>query len=137
VQNRAILITLRAAAIVIIATGLNDVLSSALPRYEPLYLYLAGIALVALLDGVILGLLTALLSLGFYALLFMPRADLLTARIVIPVAAVIGTAVVASIVRGFIRAARRRRAPEPWPASPTTPRCSRRSMICAASFARP
>ena len=34
-------------AIVIIVTGLNDVIASAVPRYEPLYLYLAAVALVA------------------------------------------------------------------------------------------
>lgn len=35
-QNRGILIALRAAAIVVIVTGVNDVVASAVPRYEPL-----------------------------------------------------------------------------------------------------
>jgi golgin subfamily B member 1 len=119
VQNRAILITLRAAAIVIIATGLNDVVSSALPRYEPLYLYLAAIALVSLLDGILLGLATALLSLGFYALLFMPRAELATSRILFPIAAAVAAAVIASIVRGVVRVNRRRRPDVVFTAAPT------------------
>lgn len=109
-QNRAILITLRAAAIVIIATGLNDVIATAVPRYEPLYLYLAGIALVSLLDGVVLGVITALLCLVFYAMLFTPRADLLTARMAVPVVSAIGVAIVFSVLRGVIRARRRRHA---------------------------
>ena len=107
-QNRGILIALRAAAIVVIATGLGDVLASALPRFEPLYLYLGGIALVALLDGILVALLTAVLSLGFYALLFMPRADVFTARIAFPVIAMAATALVGSVVRGVVRVSRRR-----------------------------
>lgn len=108
-QNRAILVTLRAAALVIIATGLNDVIASAIPRYEPLYLYLAAIAAAALLDGILIGLLAAILSIAFYALLFMPSAELLTPRIVIPIAAAIGTALAGAVIRGAIRTTTRRR----------------------------
>lgn len=111
-QNRAILITLRAAAIVIIATGLNDVIANAASRYEPLYLYLGAILLVALLDGVIVSLATATLCIGFYGLLFMPRADALSERMLIPAGAGLGVAILGSVIRGVVRSARRRRRPE-------------------------
>jgi CheY-like chemotaxis protein len=102
VQSRGILTALRAAAVVIIATGLNEVLAGALPRYEPLYLYLAAIGLVVFLDGLLLGALTAIVATSFYVLLFMPRAALSQAALV-PLGAAFGTAVAGSIVRGVVR----------------------------------
>src|SRR5688572_3383415 len=108
-QNRGILITLRAAAIVIIVTGLNDVIASAVPRYEPLYLYLAAIALVALTDGILLGITAAILSTAFYALLFMPRPQALSTAIIVPAAAGLGVAIAGAVVRGFVRARRPKR----------------------------
>jgi CheY-like chemotaxis protein len=102
-QSRGILTALRAAAIVIIATGLNDVLAGALPRYEPLYLYLAAVALVVLLDGMLLGALTALGAIAFHALLFMPRPAAFSKALLIPLGAALATAVVAGIVRGILR----------------------------------
>ena len=61
-QSRGILTALRAAAILIIATGLNDVIAGAVPRFEPLYVYLAAIALVVWLDGIILGTITSMVK---------------------------------------------------------------------------
>ncbi len=110
-QNRGILITLRAAAIVIIVTGLNDVIASAVPRYEPLYLYLAAVALVALMDSILLGIAAGILSIAFYALLFMPRADALSSAIIIPAAAGLGVAVAGAVIRGFVRVSQRKREP--------------------------
>lgn len=102
-QSRGILTALRAAAIVIIATGLNDVLAGALPRYEPLYLYLAAVALVVLLDGMLLGALTAIGAISFYALLFMPRPAALSKAVLVPFGAAFATVIVAGIVRGVLR----------------------------------
>lgn len=102
-QSRGILTALRAAAIVIIATGLNDVLAGALPRYEPLYLYLAAVALVVVLDGMLLGALTAIGAIAFYALLFMPRPAALSKAVLVPFGAAVATVVVAGIVRGILR----------------------------------
>src|SRR5688572_25780956 len=116
-QNRGILITLRAAAIVIIVTGLNDVIASAVPRYEPLYLYLAAVALVALTDGILLGIATAILSTAFYALLFMPRPQALSAAIVTPAAAAVGVAIAGSVIRGLVRVRRKKREPV-YPVTP-------------------
>jgi len=118
-QNRGILVMLRAAAIVVIATGVSDVVASAVPRYEPLYLYLAAVALVSLLDGVIAGLAAAIVSVAAYALLFMPRADALSTRILVPAGLAMAVAIVASVVRGLVRA--RRRVAEPAPAIPMRP----------------
>jgi CheY-like chemotaxis protein len=101
VQNRGVLTALRAAAIVIVATGLNDVIAGAAPRYEPLYAYLAAIALVVLLDGVILGAFAGILSIAFYALLFLPRASLLAA-LPFPSLAAVLTIVVAAAVRALL-----------------------------------
>ncbi|HEX7832360.1 MAG TPA: response regulator [Thermoanaerobaculia bacterium] len=110
VQNRGVLTALRAAAIVIVATGLNDVIAGAAPRYEPLYAYLAAIALVVLLDGLILGILAAALAIGFYALLFLPRATLLH-DLRLPAIAAVATIVVAAAVRALFLRSRRRAQP--------------------------
>jgi CheY-like chemotaxis protein len=101
---------LRAAAVLIIATGLNDVIAGALPRFEPLYLYLAAIALVVWLDGIILGTITALGAIAFYALLFMPRADALSIAVLTPLLAALGVVIAVGLLRGLVRA-RRRAAP--------------------------
>jgi CheY-like chemotaxis protein len=106
-RNRVILIALRAAAILIIATGLNDVIAGAVPLYEPLYLYLGAVALVVLLDGVILGTLTAIAAIAFYALLFMRRADALSQAVLLPLGIAIVVVVVAGIVRALVRMRRR------------------------------
>ncbi|HYK04471.1 MAG TPA: response regulator [Thermoanaerobaculia bacterium] len=107
-QSRGILTALRAAAIVIIATGLNQVLAGALPRYEPLYLYLAAIALVVILDGLLLGALTAIGAISFYALLFMPRPAAFSKAVLVPFGAALATVIMASIVRGALRVRTRR-----------------------------
>ncbi|MDQ3283185.1 MAG: response regulator [Acidobacteriota bacterium] len=111
IPNRGILTTLRAAALVIIATGLNDVLAGAIPRYEPLYLYLAVIALVTFLDGVLLGGMTAVTSIAFYALLFMRRADVMSPAMLLPASEAFATVVAAAIARGVLRMRTRRALP--------------------------
>ena len=105
VAHRGVLAALRASAIVIIATGLNDVVAGALPRYEPLYLYLGAIALTVFLDGVLIGLFGALLALGAYSLMFRPADPLL------PAGEALAAWIVASVVRWLIR--KRRRDPPP------------------------
>jgi CheY-like chemotaxis protein len=102
---------LRAAAIVIIATGVNDVIAGARPAYEPLYVYLAAIALVVWLDGVLLGALAALVAVAFYALLFFPPNTASTA-LFLPLGASFATIAVVGVVRGMVRA-RQRRTAEP------------------------
>lgn len=99
------LTALRAAAIVIVATGLNDVIAGAAPRYEPLYAYLGAIALVVLLDGVILGAFAAALAIGFYALLFLPRPTL--NALAFPIVAATLTLLVFGTLRMFFRSRQR------------------------------
>jgi CheY-like chemotaxis protein/chromosome segregation ATPase len=106
VQGRGVLTALRAAAIVIIATGLNDVIAGAVPSYEPFYLYLAAIALVVWLDGVILGAITATVCLGFDALLFVGRGALGTA-LWLPAIEAVATVILIGVIRGLVRARRR------------------------------
>src|SRR5438128_11139359 len=109
--NRTILTALRAAAIVIVATGLNDVITAGAPRYESLYAYCAAVALVVLLDGIVFGVLTAIVATGLYALLFMAREDALSLSVLTPAAAMIGAAVVAAVIRAIAQAQRRRQRP--------------------------
>jgi CheY-like chemotaxis protein/uncharacterized coiled-coil DUF342 family protein len=99
-----VLTALRAAAIIIIATGLNDVVAGALPQYEPLYLYLAAIATVVFLDGVLVGIVAAALSILFYWLLFDRALP------VLPAGEALAVLVLSGLVRSF---ARSRRPPPP------------------------
>lgn len=112
VGQQGVLTALRAAAIVIIATGLNDVVAGAVPSYEPLYLYLAAIAFVVLLDGVLLGALAALVAIAFYALLFLPHSAALSTAILTPLGAALATVAVAGAIRGFVRSRRREPVPD-------------------------
>jgi CheY-like chemotaxis protein len=97
------LAALRAAAIVITATGLNDIVGGSLPRYEPLYLYLAAVALVAWLDGFLFGILTAIGVASFYALLFSPRPFAFSVAMLVPLGFAMATAVAVSLVRRVMR----------------------------------
>lgn len=107
VQSRGILTALRAVAVLIVATGLGEVIVGAVPQFEPLYVYLAAIALVVWLDGVILGTVTALVAIVFYGLLFMPRADALSIAIVTPLLYALGVVIAIGLLRGLVRARRR------------------------------
>jgi CheY-like chemotaxis protein/chromosome segregation ATPase len=102
--SRAVLTALRAAAILIVATGLNDIIAGAVVRYEPLYLYLGAVALATLLDGIVIGAVTAAIATFLYALLFGPRPPVLETSVGLPA---IGGALVV-VAFGAIGAAWRR-----------------------------
>ncbi len=108
---------MRAAAIIVVATGLNEVLAGAVPRYEPLVAYLVAIALVVLLDGVILGALAAVLAVGFHALLFLPR-ETLPHTLLVPVIGAILAIVLGAALRAVGRARRRAQPLAYYQASP-------------------
>ena len=110
---------MRAAAILIIVTGLNDVIAGEVPLYEPLYLYLAAIALVVWLDGVILGALTAIGAIAFYALLFMPRAAALSTALLVPAGEAFATVLLVGIAA--IAGSSRYSAPVAHTPMPTVP----------------
>ena len=120
IQSRGILTALRAAAVLVIVTGLSDVIAGAAPTFEPLYLYLAAVALITALDGVLLGLATAAAGTAFYALLFMPRAAALSTRGLWPAGAAFATAAVVAVIRGIVRRLRRSDKPaEVFPPAPS------------------
>lgn len=98
---------MRAAAVVIIATGLSEILAGSVPRFEPLYVYLVAIALVVWLDGVIVGALAAAAAIAFHALLFMERGDALWNAIAIPAGSALAVIAVVGVVRGLVRGRRR------------------------------
>jgi CheY-like chemotaxis protein len=108
VHNRAILTSLRAAAIVVIATGLNEVIAGAEPRYEPVYVYLVAVAAVTWLDGVLLGALAAVFSAAFYAMLFMPRETSWTMSRLTPAGALLLVVLAVGVVRYLARRNRKR-----------------------------
>lgn len=110
---RAVLTALRAAAIVLIATGINEVVAGAVPRYEPLYVFLAAAALVVLLDGVVLGVLASIAGTIIYALLYMPRPAALSPAVAEPLGWSLTAVAIAALVRGVIRARARRTEPMP------------------------
>src|SRR5205085_3608490 len=66
---------------------------------------------VVLLDGIVFGVLTAIVATALYALLFMAREDALSLSVLTPAAAMIGAAVVAAVIRAIAQAQRRRNVP--------------------------
>ena len=98
---------LRAAAILIVATGLNDIVASSLPRYEPLYLYIAAAAVVTLLDGLLAGALSAVIGTAFYILLFGPRPPRIDATALVPLGLSFAAVAVAAAVRTLYLRGRR------------------------------
>lgn len=106
-SHRGVLLALRAAAVLVIATGVNDVIAGAVPSYQPLYVYLGAVALVVWLDGVLIGLIAALAATATYALLFMPRAAATSVRILAPLSAMVGAVLLAGVLRAIVRGRRR------------------------------
>jgi CheY-like chemotaxis protein len=119
VSHRGILLVLRAAAVLIIATGVNDVIAGALKSYEPLYVYLGAVALVVWLDGVLLGSLIAVTAIALHALLFLPRPAPLP-DLLVPAASFAGVVIVFGALRAIVHSRRRREAYDPFPV-PATP----------------
>lgn len=107
--SRAVLTALRAAAVLIVATGLNDIIAGALPTYEPLFLYLGAIAIVTLLDGLLIGAVTASIATFLYALLFGPRPPVLDKSVLLPAISGALMVVAAGIVGAAVRRMRRNR----------------------------
>lgn len=103
VSHPRFLVVLRAAAVLVIATGVNDIVAGALPAYEPLYLFLGASALVVLLDGVLAGVAGAIGATAIYALLFTPRADVWSWRLLVPLGASVAVAILAGAVHRLVR----------------------------------
>jgi CheY-like chemotaxis protein len=127
VRDGGLLLVLRAAAVLIIATGVNDVIAGAVPQYEPLYVYLGAVALIVWLDGVILGTAAAACATAFYALLFMAPAARLSSPVFVPLGASLGVVAITGSGRALVRSRRRERvqvfpvAPAPQLLTPPPP----------------
>src|SRR5438132_3782118 len=91
-SRRTRLALARAAALVILVTGINGVIS--LPRYEPIIAYAAAILIAGFTGGLVAGLVAAVLAIVFYALLF-------GAPSIIAVAAMAGAVIAGGGIRAF------------------------------------
>jgi len=100
-SRRTLLALARAAALIILVTGINGVIS--FPRYEPVVAYVIAVLIAGFTGGLIVGLIAAVLAVIAYAFLFGA-----------PSVVVIGAMVLAAIVGGGIRGLRlgRRHRPE-------------------------
>ncbi|HEY8848150.1 MAG TPA: hypothetical protein VIO12_02590, partial [Thermoanaerobaculia bacterium] len=67
-SRRTRLALARAAALIILVTGINGVIS--LPRYEPIVAYVVAVLIAGFTGGFVIGLIAVVASLIFYALLF-------------------------------------------------------------------
>lgn len=102
-RSRGVLIGLRVAAVVVAATGASELLAQALPELDPVFVFLAAVALAAWLDGIVAGLLGGAIALGIWALLFRPPAFTLE-TVAIPVVAAVSAAVALGLAgRAFRR----------------------------------
>ena len=62
----------RTLAVMMLTVGVNGVLASLAPRYEPVYLSLAAVALIGWFDGFLAGVVAAVVLAGVYEVLFSP-----------------------------------------------------------------
>jgi plectin len=101
----------RAAAFLTLATGINGTVAALEPRYEPIYVYLVAVVVVAWLGSVLLGVTTAVVAVVLYDWMFGPSGGAITFSSVVPFVVAIGAAIVTRLAR----------APLQRPAFPTTP----------------
>src|SRR2546430_11678213 len=101
----------RAAAVVVLATGASGVVAQLAPLYGPLYAYVAALIAIAWLEGVFAGLIGAVAALAAYVLLF-DVAKQLTPRSWIIVGALTAAVLIAIAI---LRRARRPATPEVKP----------------------
>lgn len=94
----------RSVALLMLAIGVNGVLTSVAPRYEPVYLFLAAIAMIAWWDGPIAGILAASLLAITYEVLYSPLGHLSPRGLVVPFAVGSLLALLASLARRIHRA---------------------------------
>ncbi len=103
----------RAAAVVILATGASGVVAQLAPHYGPLYAYIAALVTIAWLEGVVPALLGAAVAVAAYVLIFAP-ASMSTREWGVLAAATLLVVIAVSIVRW-----RRRPLPAEIKAAPT------------------
>lgn len=89
----------RVAAFLTLATGINGTIAALQPRYEPIYVYLIAIVVVAWLGGALLGITAAIASVVLYDSMFAPLNLGLSMSSLVPFAIAVGAAVLTSAVR--------------------------------------
>lgn len=89
----------RAAAFLTLATGINGTVAALEPRYEPIYVYLVAVVIVAWLGTVLLGITTAVVAVVVYDAMFGPAGGGLSASSVVPFAVAIAAAILARAAR--------------------------------------
>src|SRR5687768_941872 len=104
----------RAAAFLVLATGINGTISALYPRYEPIYVYLLSVVVVAWLGSVLLGVTTAVAAVILYDWMFSPLQSGLSVNSIIPFSVAIAAALATSMARAPLKA-RHEIAPSPPP----------------------
>ncbi|HEY3053771.1 MAG TPA: response regulator [Thermoanaerobaculia bacterium] len=103
----------QAAAILTLATGVNGTLAAMFPRYEPIYVYLIAITLVAWLSSALLGVTAAVVAVIVYDWMFAPVRVVPSMSFVIPLTIAVATAIAARAIRAPL--AQRPILPQPSP----------------------
>ena len=127
----------RAAAFLTVATGVNGLISDFQPRYEPIYLNLAAVAVIAWAGGLLLGVSAAIAAVVCYDWMFSPIGGLPSMSTAVPLVAAIGAAAVTQLGRVPLR--RRTIAPSPPPrllAAPAVPAPDPAAEQAAQTIAR-
>ena len=103
----------RAAAFLTLATGINGTVSAYFPRYEPFYVYLISVIVVAWLSGVLLGVTAAIGAVVLYDWMFSPMAATgPSAASAVPLAVAVTAAIVTQLARAPLK---RQSLPTPSP----------------------
>src|SRR6476469_1913906 len=76
----------RAAALLTIATGVNGTLSAVWPHYQPIYVYLVAVVVVAFLSSALVGITAAVAAVILYDWMFSPVRFIPSTSILIPIA---------------------------------------------------
>src|SRR5687767_4311541 len=89
----------RAAAFLTLATGINGTIAALEPRYDPIYVYLVAVVIVAWLGGILLGITAAVAAVVLYDSMFGPALGGPSMGSLVPFVVAIGAAVVTQLAR--------------------------------------
>jgi CheY-like chemotaxis protein len=129
----------RVAAFLTLATGINGAIATFAPRYEPIYVYLISIAIIAWLGSLLLGITAAVAAVVVYDFMFAPVRTVATMSAIVPLAIAVSIAVATRMVRAPLTRPRAElrpatpppllASPEPIPVEVTTPSPDRSAEI--------
>jgi len=103
----------RAAAFLTLATGINGTVAALYPRYEPIYVYLVAVVIVAWLGGALLGVTAAVAAVILYDWMFAPVQMVPSIPSIVPLVVAITAAIVTRLAK--VPIPRRQVAPAPIP----------------------